>query len=208
MLLFFLGRQSHITMCFILFIYFYLALIWAFLVFHTCHLCKRASMSKLVCVNAWAAFLSLCAHYMFFYGHEGSSPDVVCPRCSRWLHSYSIINRFREDHIYSRNSPYMLLFSLLFFLGGGFVILLSSVETLSLSVLTWWLFKTPLLLKKGKGEREKEGGKKRGKEGMRNHPSARRSPLSGHVFPLGTQGWRGCYASNRTLMAEALKKSR
>lgn len=68
--------------------------------------------------------------------------------------------------------------------------------------------KKPLLLKKGKGEREKEGRKKRGKEGMRNHPSARRSPLSGHVFPLGTQGWRGCYASNRTLMAEALKKSR
>lgn len=41
---------------------------------------------------------------------------------------------------------------------------------------------------------------------MRNHPSARRNPLSGHVFPLGSQGWRGCYASNRTLMAEALKK--
>lgn len=43
---------------------------------------------------------------------------------------------------------------------------------------------------------------------MRNHPSARRSPLRGHVFPLGSRGSRGCYASNRMLMAGALKKSR
>lgn len=43
---------------------------------------------------------------------------------------------------------------------------------------------------------------------MRNHPPARRSPLRGHVFPLGSRGWRGCYASNRMLMAGALKKSR
>lgn len=74
MLLFLLGRQSHITMCFILFIYFILFLFGHFL---SSIVVKCASMSKLVCANAWAAFLSVCAHYMFFYGHEGGQ----LPRC-------------------------------------------------------------------------------------------------------------------------------
>lgn len=44
--------------------------------------------------------------------------------------------------------------------------------------------------------------------GMRTHPSARQSPLSGHVFSQALPpGCGGYYASDKTLMAEALRKS-
>lgn len=139
MLLFLLGRQSHITMCFILFIYFILFLFGHFL---SSIVVTSASVQAWVssCVRMRGQLFSQYVHIIcFFMGMKvGSSPDVVCPCCSQWLHLYSIINRFREDHIYNRNSPNTLLFSFLFFF--VFVILLSSVETLSLSMLTWWLF--------------------------------------------------------------------
>lgn len=82
------------------------------------HLCKRTSMSKLVCVNVWAAFFSQYIHNINFYVYiyiylmgmkVGSSPDVVCPFCAQWLHLYSVTNRFWADYIKATILPNIML---------------------------------------------------------------------------------------------------
>ncbi len=123
MLLFFLGIHPHVT------IFYFISLFDLFLFRHfkSSIVFTFASMSELVCVNAWADSSSLCIHYICLsMGMKmgciaflpSTSPDVVYPCCLQWLHLYSIINGFWEDHTYSicNNMHTMLPFS--FFLSS------------------------------------------------------------------------------------------
>lgn len=99
-----------------------------------------------------------------------SSPDVVYLSCHQRLHSYSIINRFFEDTAYAVICPIHCPFLCHPAISsGGFI-------------LPWT--KTLLLQRRKKKERKKKEG---GREGMRN-PSARKSPLSGHVYRVSRVG--------------------
>lgn len=202
----FWGAEAVVHDVFYFMVFTLFVFIQAFRVFYSYHLCEQASLSELVCAGAWAAFSlsSLCTHYMCVsMGMKVcrvaflplSSPGVVLtllhPVVQFTFHG-SETSTLTVSTLARRIISTLILILILW---GTAV-----PERVNLMALSPWR-KNPFVAEK---ERERE---KRGREGMRNHPSARRNPLSDHVFPLGSHGWRGCYASNRTLMAEALKKS-